>query len=115
MVQAVLTEAEKNKLKTISTVKLAVGELTFLGSEQLKFCYGVLAKDNILQDSELVIETIPAEVSCSSCGYSGKIEYLETDEFHVRLPRFTCPKCDEKVEIVKGKDCVIKEISGETE
>ena len=114
IVQTILTEAEKNQLKTISKVTLEVGELTFLGEEQLRFCYDVLSKDNMLNGSELVIEKVLPEVSCSKCGYLGNLEYLEADEFHFRLPKFTCPKCEEKVDIIKGKDCVIREITGET-
>jgi len=114
IVQAVLKEVEQNKLKKVSKVLLEVGELTFLGPEQLRFCYEVLSKDNILQGSELVIKTMEPEVECLECGYSGRLEYLEADEFHFRLPKFTCPKCDSKVEIIKGKDCTISEITGET-
>jgi hydrogenase nickel insertion protein HypA len=115
MVEAILAEAEKNKLISISRVKLEVGGLTFLGEEQLKFCYGVLAKDNILKDSELVIEKIEPEVQCTNCGFNGALEYLEEPELHFRLPRFSCPKCNSKVDITKGKDCIIREITGETE
>ena len=114
VVQTILAEAEKNKLQTISKVRLEIGELTFLGEEQLKFCFDVLAKDNILSTSELIIETIKPEVKCTGCGYSGELEYLEKDEFHFRLPKFTCPKCDGQVKIVKGKGCTIRDITGET-
>ncbi|WP_455392720.1 hydrogenase maturation nickel metallochaperone HypA [[Eubacterium] cellulosolvens] len=114
VVQAILVEVEKNKLKMVSKVLLEVGDLTFLGEEQLRFCYEVLSKDNVLAGSELVIEKIEPEVECAGCGYHGNLEYLEADEFHFRLPKFTCPKCDSNVEIIKGKDCTIREISGET-
>lgn len=114
IVQTLMAEAEKNELKSISKVTLDVGDLTFLGEEQLRFCYQVLTKDNFLKNSELIIETITPEVKCTKCGYIGEIEYLEKDEFHFRLPKFDCPKCNSKVEIVKGKDCTIREITGET-
>jgi len=115
LVQAVLDEAKKNNLKTVAKVKLEVGDLTFLGEEQLKFCYQVLSKDNILNGSELIIEKIYPEVRCHDCGYNGELEYMEKDEFHFRLPQFSCPKCNGKVEIIKGKDCVIREITGDTD
>ena len=114
IVQAILNEAKKNQLKTISKVILEVGELTFLGEEQLRFCYDVLSKDNLLHSSELVIEKVEPEIECTECGFSGNLEYLEADEFHFRLPKFTCPECDSKVDIIKGKDCVIREITGDT-
>ena len=114
MVQILLAEIKNNNLRSVSRVKLAVGDLTFLGEEQLKFCYDVLAKDNILKGSELVIEKVEPEIRCTGCEYTGTLEYQEADEFHFRLPQFTCPKCNSKVDIIKGKDCIIQEITGET-
>jgi hydrogenase nickel incorporation protein HypA/HybF len=114
IVKAIIEEARKNKMITISKVSLQVGELTFLGKEQLKFCYDVLSKDNILSGSELIIEEVEPEVKCQACGFKGALEYIEKDEFHIRMPKFSCPKCDGKVEITKGKECVILDITGET-
>jgi hydrogenase nickel incorporation protein HypA/HybF len=115
VVKTILEEAEKNKLISISRVTLEIGELSFLGEESLKFCYSTLIKGNILSKSELIIQKIKPEVECSSCGYTGELEYLEKDEFHFRLPQFACPKCDGEVKVIKGKGCVIKEITGETQ
>jgi len=114
MVQILLAEVEKNKLISVSRVKLAVGDLTFLGEDQLKFCYEVLARDNILNGSELEIEKVEPEIRCTACAYTGNLEYQEANEFHFRLPQFTCPKCNGKVDIIKGKDCIICEVTGET-
>ncbi len=113
VIQAILDEAGKNKLNTISKVTLEIGELTFLGEEQLRFCYEVLSKDNILHDSQLIIEKVEPEIECTKCGFKGDLEYQESEEFHFRLPKFACPKCNSKVEIIKGKDCIIREITGE--
>jgi len=113
IVKTILSEVEKNNLKTVSKVKLEVGELTFLGEEQLRFSYEVLSKDNILHDSKLDIESIRPEVECPSCGFTGNLEYLESEEMHFRLPKFSCPKCNSNVKITKGKDCIIREITGE--
>jgi hydrogenase nickel incorporation protein HypA/HybF len=114
VVQTILEEVEKNNLKAVSRVTLEIGELSFLGEEALMFCYGVLSKDNILSNSELIIEKINTEIECQSCGYSGNLDFIKNEEFHYRLPTFSCPKCDGKVKIIKGKGCVLKEITGET-
>jgi hydrogenase nickel incorporation protein HypA/HybF len=113
IVQSILGEAEKNNLKKVSKIILEVGELTFLGEEQLKFCFDVLSKGNILEEAEFVIKSIKPEIKCNACGFSGDLEYQESEEMHFRLPKFTCPKCDSKIEIIKGKDCILREISGE--
>ena len=114
LVKTVLDEADKNNLKNISKVTLEVGELSFLGEEALRFCYSTLINDNILSGSELIIHKIRPEIECDKCGYTGELEYLEKDEFHFRLPQFNCPKCGGVVKIIKGKGCIIKEITGET-
>ena len=114
VVQTILTEVEKNKLNSVSKVRFEIGELTFLGEDQLRFCYNVLTKDNILKNSELIIEKVKPEIKCLECGYSGDLEYLDKDEFHFQLPQFSSPKCNGKIEVLKGKDCLIREITGET-
>jgi hydrogenase nickel incorporation protein HypA/HybF len=115
VVKTILEEGEKNRLRSISSVYLEVGELSFLSEESLRFCFSTLVENNILSNSELIIQKIKPEVECGNCGYTGELEYLEKDEFHFRLPQFACPKCDGVVKITKGKGCVIKEITGETD
>ena len=114
VVQTIIQEAEKSNLQTISLVKLAVGELSFLNEEALQFCYQVLSKDNILHGSELVIAIIKPEIECQSCGFNGDLEYLDKEDTHFRIPKFTCPKCKGEVKIIKGNGCVLQEITGET-
>jgi hydrogenase nickel incorporation protein HypA/HybF len=114
IIQTILGEANKNNLKSVTKVTLEIGELSFLGEEALKFCYEVISKNTILRGSELIIIKIKPKIECQSCGYLGELEYLEKDEFHFRLPKFTCPKCNGMVTILKGKDCILKEITGET-
>lgn len=114
IVQTIQSEAEKNNLKSVTKVTLEVGDLSFLGDEALKFCFNVLSKDTILNGSELIIVKVKPEIQCQSCNYSGDIKYTEKEEYHFRLPIFTCPNCDGMVKIIKGKDCILKEITGET-
>jgi hydrogenase nickel incorporation protein HypA/HybF len=115
VVQTVLDEAKKNKLKIVTKVTLDVGELSFLGEEALKFCYQALSKDNILTGSELTINIVKPVIKCDNCSYQGELEYLDDESFHYRLPQFTCPKCNKMVKIIEGKGCIIKEITGEIE
>jgi len=116
IVQTIVGEAEKNKLISVSKVTLEVGELTFLSEEALKFSFEVLTKDTILSSSELLVVNIKPEIACKNCGYKGDLEFLEdNEELHFRLPNFSCPKCENKIEIIKGKDCILKEITGDIE
>ena len=61
-------------------------------------------KHPVLQDSRLIIETIPAVTYCSSCGQN-----YET----VKYGR-ECPYCHSgETWLVQGNECVIKEIEAE--
>jgi hydrogenase nickel incorporation protein HypA/HybF len=113
IVQTTILEVEKNRLEKVDKIVLEVGRLTFLGVESLKFCFTTLTKNTLLSETELVINVIEPEIQCQSCGFNGDLEYLDSEEMHFRLPRFTCPKCNGVVKVIKGKDCIIREITGE--
>lgn len=91
-------------------VYLVIGSLTFLNPEQVKFWYEILAKDTILEGSKFVIEESEGTVHCSKCGYKGGFKYVDDSASHVSMPTLQCPKCEGSVEVVSGKDCVIKSI-----
>ena len=105
-----MKEADRRKAKKVVEVNLAIGLLTFLNPEQVKFWYEVLTKDTIMESSKLVIEESPGAVRCPKCGYEGNFKYVDDPAFHLPMPTLQCPKCEGSVEIVSGKDCVIKNI-----
>ncbi len=114
IVNAILEEAKKHHAQKITKVVLEIGELTFLGEEQLRFAFDVLTKDTILEGAHLEIKKKGVEVRCH-CGYEGGIEYEEKEEFHLLTPILRCPRCNEEVRIVRGRECIIKNIQMEIE
>jgi len=110
IVQSVLTEAEKRGAKKVTEVYLTIGKLTFLGLEQVRFAYEALAKDTILEGSQLIIEEQEGIVKCSNCGYQGDFKYQDDPLYHVPVPTLKCPKCTSTVTITAGKECTIKNI-----
>ena len=111
MVQNVLEEAKKQKAKRVLEVHLIIGKLSFLGLEQVKFAYKVLVKGTIMDGSRLFIEEKDAQVKCPSCDYDGKVSYEENPMYRIpAIPTITlhCPKCEGTVEIVGGRECLIK-------
>lgn len=103
-------ESEEGKIiEKVNEVILDIGELTFLGKDQLEFCYSIMAEENRLKGSKLTITTVPAEVLCKSCGYSGPIGYFR--EFHLETPILSCPDCRETIEIIKGRECSIRSVN----
>jgi len=112
IIQTILDEAEKLNAIEVMEVSLDVGELTFLGLEQLKFGFEVLTKETKLKDTKLVIEKMDARIECG-CGHAGPVEYGETPLYHQRFPLIFCPKCNKVPRIVSGKECVIRNIKME--
>jgi len=115
VVQAILKELDRLEreegkvIEKVNEVILEVGVLTFLGKDQLAFCYNVLSEKNRLKGSKLVYVDVPAEVYCKKCEYQGDVEYFR--EFHLETPILSCPKCKSTVEIIKGRECSIKSVN----
>ena len=110
IVKAVLKEAgTHDRVVGIKEVELEIGELAFLNPEQLNFAFDVLRKDNILADAELVIKTVDADTKCKSCGYSGPLK-PDAETWHYTIPLIACPECGGAVDILKGRECLVKNV-----
>jgi hydrogenase nickel incorporation protein HypA/HybF len=110
IVQNVLAEAEKRKAKKVAEVYLIVGELTFLGLDQVRFAYEVLTKGTIMEGSKLIIKEQKGMVKCSQCGYEGDFKYDDDPLYHVLVPTLKCLQCGNVVKIIGGKECIIKSV-----
>ncbi len=110
IVENVLREAEKHNAKKVTEVRLIIGNLTFLGIEQVRFSYKILIDGTIMEDSKLYIEEKNGAVKCSSCDYEGDLLYEDNQTYHVPAPTLRCPKCGGSVTIFGGRECTIKSI-----
>jgi len=109
IVEAVLQELEKHDIEKVEAVDMVVGELTFLGEDQLQFAYEIIARDTILEGSKLNIIPEKIEIKCNSCGYVGPVNYIHNGD-HYSHPDLTCPKCGAGVEIIKGKSAMVRSL-----
>ena len=82
IVNVVLEEAERHGAKRVLEVKLAIGELTALGVEQVKFYIEALSKGTVMEDSTVTVESVASQVECGECGYRGGIHLEEGDLYH---------------------------------
>jgi|AntRauTorcE11897_2_1112592.scaffolds.fasta_scaffold16299_2 hydrogenase nickel incorporation protein HypA/HybF len=106
----VMDFARKHNAKKVLEVKLAIGELTSLATEQLTFCYEAVCRETLIEGSNLEIEKIQAEISCSHCSYKGAPK-MWAGAFHsIEVPTLQCPECGKGADAVKGKECTIKNI-----
>ncbi len=100
LLENVLRVAEERGAKKINRVVVEIGELLMLNPEQLKFCYDVIKKGTIAENSELELITVKASIRCSSCGKEFDTPFAICD-------------CGGIVTVEGGKDAVIKKIEME--
>lgn len=110
LVKAVLSEAEKHCATRVVEVHVAIGRLTFLGIDQVRFAYQVLVRNTVMEGSQLVIESIDGRVRCDDCGYTGPIGELKDKVFHIAIPTLVCPRCEAAVEVIGGREFLIHHI-----
>jgi hydrogenase nickel incorporation protein HypA/HybF len=110
IVEKVLEFAEKHGVSRIVEVRLAIGELTCVEQDQLRFCFEAISNETALEGSALEIETVPAIVHCPRCAYEGPPKYWEDALAAGRFPTMACPGCGHATEAMGGHDCAIKSI-----
>jgi hydrogenase nickel incorporation protein HypA/HybF len=110
IVETVLAEAKKHGAKKVIEVKLVIGKMTFLGTDQIGFSYKILTEDTMLRGSKLTIEEKEGVIECPSCGYRGTVPIKDDPAYHIPVPTLQCPECGRAAKIVEGKECTIKSI-----
>ncbi len=99
--RTVIDFAEKNNVEKIDTLVLQVGQLSPMIPRFIEACYPAATDGTILQDTKLKIEILPANAICKSCD---KV-------FNAVENKGKCPACGgEEIEILSGKELLIKEI-----
>ena len=98
---------EEQHLKRIGKIVLEVGEVSGIMTDYFVDCWNYFrARHPRLSEAELVIETTPAVTYCSACRKTYPT---------VRYGR-ECPYCHSgETWLVRGNECVIKEIEAEDE
>jgi len=110
IVESVLDFVQARQVRKVMEVRLAVGELTCVEEEQLRFCYMSITRETPIEESALSIEEVPARVKCRSCGYVGGPKYWEDALYLTPVPTLQCPQCGKAVEAEQGNECAIKTI-----
>lgn len=110
IVEAVLSEAAEQNATKVTEVELEIGDLTFLGLEQIRFSYEVLTEKTIAKNSKLRIKQVHGRGRCDRCGHDGPLKYLNDPQFHIAFPTFNCPRCSGPLQISAGRECVIRRI-----
>ena len=111
IVQTVLREAEKADAVAVESVEIEVGDLTFLGIDQVEFWVKTSFQGTLAEKAEIIFRQIPGELACSDCGYDGALTLREDPAYHLQLPAFSCPKCGgSNIRITQGREATIRRI-----
>jgi len=110
IVEAVLDLARKQGSKKIQEVHLTIGKLRVLSTDQVKFCYEVLAKGTVLEGSKLIVEEAAGNLRCSHCGYNAVFDPDNDPSFHFGIPPLICPQCGNALTIEGGDELVITRV-----
>ena len=97
--------AEQEKIQKITRVALEVGEVSGIMTDYFTDCWNYFRKKHpVLEEAELAILTIPAVTWCDSCKQTyPTVQYGRT-----------CPHCGSgETWLLKGNECIIKEIEVE--
>jgi hydrogenase nickel incorporation protein HypA/HybF len=111
LIDEILKVAKSNDACVIISASLEVGELTLLGTRQLKFAYEILSQADetgLLKKSKLYIRRKKGRIRCAACGFKGDIRNMGGIN-HI-FPIFACPDCGGKVDIISGRECLLKSI-----
>ena len=112
IVDLVKSEMEKyDNLNAVKEINLEVGELSFLATDALQFGFKALAENEPkINNDALKIIQVAAKVKCRQCDYAGALDIEDSDEYHMNVPRFACPKCSGQIDVLEGKECTVRNL-----
>jgi hydrogenase nickel incorporation protein HypA/HybF len=100
-------QARKSGLGRVTAVRVRIGGLTTVVPEALNFCFTFAREDTLASRAELVIEEVPAEAKCNSCGKTFPVS---------EALFFVCPACGGvDTTLLKGQELDLLSIEGETQ
>ena len=104
IVAAVLETARQHGVRRITKVHVEIGPLSGVVEESLLFCFPMALDGSGFENIELCIEKRGLRILCRGC-------QEESDLAEVVLQ---CPLCGgQEVEILTGRDLIIKSLEGE--
>ncbi len=99
-----LKTASAHQVNRVVRITIRAGQLRGIVPEQLKFCFGFVAKDSLAEGADLVVNTLPIQAACKKC----------QDTFFVKEYSFICPACEsDQVDVVQGMELLVENIEVE--
>lgn len=99
-----IEEAKKNNAKSITEIRLEVGELTGLVPDALQIYFDMISQGTLAQGAKLIIKKIPIKFKCRKC-------LIENE---VKGGIYRCPICDSRdIFITAGNEYMIDSLEVE--
>ncbi len=111
IIETVLKEAEKQKAISVESVEIEIGELTFLGTEQVEFWVKTGFTGTLAEKAKIIFKILESRMKCQKCGFTGKLPVNNIDACHAGIPSYACPGCSSPdIELTQGRETIIRNI-----
>jgi hydrogenase nickel incorporation protein HypA/HybF len=103
--QSIIEIAERHALeggaRKVLSLTVEIGEFSGVVPEAVEFAFEACSRGTLLEESKLIIESIPGRARCGDCRRETGIDRYS----------FACPSCDAfALEILQGDELRIKEM-----
>ena len=85
IVSSVIARAKEQGMASVKNIILKISELAGLEESSVRLYFQEIAKATILENAQLDIQTLPAQLKCKKCGIV----------FSRVKGQFNCPECGE--------------------
>lgn len=103
ILDTVLEAARSNSLRSVSRIRLVVGELHELRQEWIQRYFDYLSEGSAAEGAKILVETIPAALGCLDCGFEVQLHDAAR-----------CPECrGANLSLVRGREFLIQEMEGQ--
>jgi hydrogenase nickel incorporation protein HypA/HybF len=101
LVQTAVTHAAGRR---VSVVTVRAGHLRQVVPDSLRFWFGIVARETVVQGARLDLEIVPARLRCDDC----------THAWDADTPAFRCPACASgAVTVLSGEELEVESIEVE--
>ncbi len=114
IVEAVKRAAKSYGAPKVVGITLQIGKLSMLNHDQLLFGIEIASKDSVAEDAKVTIEPLVTKIRCRKC--EAESDVTQEGALYEILSSMACSHCQSKdVEVIQGRECVIKDIQAEVE
>jgi hydrogenase nickel incorporation protein HypA/HybF len=104
LAKIVIDVAVREGLSRVTQVNLQFGQMIQIVPDTFKFAFTEAIRNTVAENSIVNLEIVPIQLRCNNCKY----------EFNITNLSFKCTRCNSiNLEIIRGKEMLIKSIEGE--